>query len=123
MTAIHAFARRLLLACTFAVLAGWLPPLAAHYFLVARTTGGRVIDPVARFHLGNGARLERINAFADLSPKAVRSAAGLMVNYRYRLDEIERNHERFATQGEVVAAPAVRGLLRDRRPARKIPAQ
>jgi Malonyl-CoA decarboxylase (MCD). len=103
-------------------LAALLPPLAAHYFLVARTTSGRVIDPVARFHLGNGARLERINAFGDLSPKALRTAAGLMVNYRYRLDEIEKNHERFATQGEVVAAPAVRGLLRDRKPARKIPA-
>lgn len=103
-------------------LAALLPSLAAHYFLAARTPGGRVIDPVARFHLGNGARLERINAFGDLSPKAVRSAAGLMVNYQYRLDEIEKNHERFATQGEVVAAPAVRGLLRAPRPARKTPA-
>ena len=103
-------------------LAALLPPLAAHYFIVARTPGGRVVDPVARFHLGNGARLERINVFGDLSPKAMRSAAGLMVNYRYLLDEIEKNHERFATQGEVVAAPAVRGLLRDRRPVRKMPA-
>ena len=62
-----------------------LEPLAAYYFLKARTAKGRLIDFVARFHLGNGARLERINWLGDLSPKGLREFAGIMVNYLYRL--------------------------------------
>lgn len=84
---------------------------AAHYFLKARTPDGRVIDPVARFHLGNGARLERINPLGDRSMNGMRQAHGLMVNYLYRLEEIEANHEALVTRGEVVAAPAVQALL------------
>ncbi|MDX5360883.1 MAG: malonyl-CoA decarboxylase, partial [Alphaproteobacteria bacterium] len=84
-----------------------LQALAAHYFLVARSPTGKVIDPVARFHLGNGARLERINWRADLSEKGRRQSHGLMVNYLYDLKDIERNHEIFANKGEVVAAPAI----------------
>lgn len=80
---------------------------AAAYFLDAKDKRGRPVDPVARFHLGNGARLERLNPFGDLSAKGMKQAHGLMVNYLYRLDEIERNHEAFATQGDIVAAPAV----------------
>jgi len=89
-----------------------LEPLAAHYFLKARTGKGRVIDPVARFHLGNGARLERINWLGDLSPKGLRESAGIMVNYLYRLEDIEKNHEAFANDGEVVASSAVKKLLK-----------
>ncbi|MCS0504520.1 malonyl-CoA decarboxylase [Ancylobacter mangrovi] len=89
-----------------------LGPLAAYYFLAARTPNGKPVDPVARFHLGNGARLERINPMGDLSPKGVAQAAGLMVNYRYILSDIERNHEAFAGKGEVVASPAVRKLVK-----------
>ncbi len=88
-----------------------LLPLAAQYFLESRTASGKVIDPVARFHLGNGARLERIDLFGDLSPRALRQAHGLMVNYRYKLDDIEKNHELFAARNDVAAAPAVRRLL------------
>jgi malonyl-CoA decarboxylase len=84
---------------------------AAWYFLKARNRNGRVIDPVARFHLGNGARLERINFLADRSPRAMRQAHGLMVNYLYKLDNIETNHEAFAGRGEVVAAQPVRRLV------------
>ncbi|UDL94883.1 malonyl-CoA decarboxylase [Lichenihabitans sp. PAMC28606] len=91
-----------------------LLPLAAHYFLRARTPGGRVIDPVARFHLGNGARLERINPLGDVSRKGMATSHGLMVNYIYNRDEIEANHEIFANKNEVVAASAVRKLLRTR---------
>ncbi|HEX4891817.1 MAG TPA: malonyl-CoA decarboxylase [Hyphomicrobiaceae bacterium] len=86
--------------------------LAAHYFLVAKSADGRPVDPVARFHLGNGARLERINWLGDVSEKGLREAHGLMVNYRYDLKEIERNHEAYANEGEVAASRAVRGLLR-----------
>ena len=89
-----------------------LEPLAAHYFLKARTAKGRLIDSVARFHLGNGARLERIDWMGDLSPKGLRESAGIMVNYLYRLEDIEKNHEAYANDGEVVASSAVKKLLR-----------
>jgi malonyl-CoA decarboxylase len=95
-----------------AQLRGVLEPLAAHYFLKARTPKGRMIDSVARFHLGNGARLERINWLGDLSPKGLRESAGIMVNYLYRLDDIEKNHEAYANDGEVVTSSAVRKLLK-----------
>jgi malonyl-CoA decarboxylase len=90
-----------------------LEPLAAYYFLKARTPKGRLIDSVARFHLGNGARLERIDWLGDLSPKGLRESAGLMVNYLYRLDDIEKNHEAYANQGAVVASSAVKRLLKN----------
>jgi malonyl-CoA decarboxylase len=92
-----------------------LEPLAAYYFLKARTPKGRLIDSVARFHLGNGARLERINWLGDLSPKGLRESAGVMVNYLYRLDDIEKNHEAYANDGEVVASSAVKKLLKGER--------
>jgi malonyl-CoA decarboxylase len=97
---------------TTAQLRGVIEPLAAHYFLRARTPRGKLIDSVARFHLGNGARLERINWLGDLSPKGVRESAGVMVNYLYRLDDIEKNHEAYANDGEVVASSAVKKLLK-----------
>jgi malonyl-CoA decarboxylase len=90
-----------------------LEPLAAYYFLKARTPKGRLIDPVARFHLGNGARLERIDWLGDISPKGLRESAGIMVNYLYRLDDIEKNHEAYANDGEVVASSAVKRLLKN----------
>ena len=89
-----------------------LEPLAAYYFLKARTPKGRLIDPVARFHLGNGARLERIDWLGDLSPKGLHESAGIMVNYLYRLDDIEKNHEAYANQGTVAASSAVKKLLK-----------
>jgi len=85
---------------------------AAHYFLRARSRTGKPIDPVARFHLGNGARLERINWLGDPSPKGLQQAHGLMVNYLYDLQHIERNHEAFVEDGMVVASSAVHRLLR-----------
>ncbi|QKK16385.1 malonyl-CoA decarboxylase [Rhizobium indicum] len=88
-----------------------LLPLAARYFLTERTPEGRPIDPVARFHLGNGARLERLNFLGDRSTKAMQQAHGLMVNYLYKLDDIVANHEALAQRGEVIASPAVKSLL------------
>ena len=87
-----------------------LEPLAAYYFLKARRPDGRMIDPVARFHLGNGASLERIDWQGDLSPKGLAESYGLMVNYLYDLDEIERNHEAFVNRGQIAASSAVRKL-------------
>ena len=90
---------------------------AARYFLEARGADGRPLDPVARFHLGNGALLDRIDFLADRAPRALAQAYGLMVNYRYDLDAIEAHHEAFASRGEVAASPAVRKLLRRPRAA------
>jgi malonyl-CoA decarboxylase len=80
---------------------------AAYYFCRAKGPAGRPLDPVARFHLGNGARLERLNWPGDTSAKGLREAAGLMVNYLYDPRSIEANHEAFANHGAVVAADAV----------------
>lgn len=67
-------------------------------------------DPVARFHLDNGARLERLNAQANLSPKGLKQSAGLMVNYLYDLGRIEHCHQRFV-KGQVMHARAMTALL------------
>ncbi|WP_431050219.1 malonyl-CoA decarboxylase domain-containing protein [Roseateles sp. L2-2] len=82
--------------------------LAAVY-LIGQTPlpGG---DPVARFHLDNGARLERLNPGGDRSAKGLKQSHGMMVNYLYDLDRIEEHHEAF-TQGEIATARAVGGLL------------
>jgi malonyl-CoA decarboxylase len=84
---------------------------AAWYFLRGRNGRGLPIDAVARFHLGNGARLERLDWLADTSERALRQSCGLMVNYLYDLDYIERNHEAYAQQHAVVAASAVSRLV------------
>ena len=89
-----------------------LEPLAAHYFLKARTPKGRLIDSVERFHIGNGARLERIDWLGDLSPKGLRESAGIMVNYLYLLEDIEKNHEAYANHGEIAASSAVKRLIK-----------
>ncbi|MFN3296769.1 malonyl-CoA decarboxylase domain-containing protein, partial [Caldimonas sp.] len=67
-------------------------------------------DPVAKFHLGNGARLERLNWAGDLSRKGLKQSLGLMVNYLYDLRHIEDHHERFV-HGEVVASRALQRLI------------
>src|SRR6201989_1950892 len=92
-----------------------LEPLAAYYFLKARTSKGRLIDSVARFHLGNGARLERIDWLGDLSAKGMRESAGIMGNYFLRPGDIEGDHEAYANDGEVVASSAVKKLLKGER--------
>ncbi|WP_092516432.1 malonyl-CoA decarboxylase [Afipia sp. GAS231] len=84
----------------------------AFYFLKAKTPTGRPVDPVARFHLGNGARLERLNFLGDTSSNGQKQSHGLMVNYLYSIGEIEKNHEAFAESGQVVASAEVRRTLR-----------
>jgi malonyl-CoA decarboxylase len=93
-------------------LAGALMPLAARYLVQEKRPNGQPIDSVARFHLGNGARIERINWLADTSPRGLSQSAGIMVNYLYQPKDIERHHEDYAERGVVAAAPAVRKLLR-----------
>ncbi len=89
-----------------------LSEIAARYLLHAKGRGGAPVDPVARFHLGNGARLERINPGGDDGPSGLAGSWGVLVNYLYDLGSIERNHEAFASAGEVAASPAVRRLLK-----------
>jgi malonyl-CoA decarboxylase len=68
-------------------------------------------DPVARFHLGNGARIEQVNWMADLSKKGVRESHGLMVNYLYDLGSVEKNHEAFANQKPITTSKPVAALI------------
>jgi malonyl-CoA decarboxylase len=91
---------------------------AAWYFMRGRNSRGLPLDAVARFHLGNGARLERLDWPADTSERALAQSYGLMVNYLYDLDYIEQNHEAYAQQRAIVAASAVTRLVRS--PAREV---
>ncbi len=79
-------------------------------FYLACHSPARSGDPVARFHLDNGARLERLNGLGDLSVKGAKQSFGLMVNYLYDLQKIEAHHEKFV-QGEVAHSRAVSNLL------------
>jgi len=84
--------------------------LCAHYLLNEKKKQV-ALDPVAHFHLTNGARLERINWLGDTSPKGMKQAAALMVNYYYDLDDIDDNHEDYVTEGKIAASRTVRALL------------
>ena len=87
-----------------------LKALAARYLVTARSPKGMVLDSVARFHLGNGARLEAIHTGADTSANGLRQSHGVMVNYIYDIAEIEENHFALAELGIVAASKAVRVL-------------
>lgn len=89
-----------------------LTRLTARYFLNAKS-GERPYDPVSRFHLGNGARIERINYLADTSPNGLKQSFGLMVNYLYDPDAIEANVEAFSRNGVVATSGTVRRAARD----------
>ncbi len=92
-------------------LSTWLAGAAAEYLVQARDDAGRPLDPVARFHLGNGARLEQINVNADHSERGQQQSFGMMVNYLYDLNTIEDNHEAYANRGSVVCSRPVQRLL------------
>ncbi|MBV1916991.1 MAG: malonyl-CoA decarboxylase [Sphingomonadaceae bacterium] len=87
-----------------------LRPLAAKYLTEAKHRSGLPLDAVARFHLGNGARLEAIHANADLSPNGQNQSYGVMVNYVYDLREIEANHFAFNELEAVAVSKAVQSL-------------
>lgn len=86
--------------------------LCAHYLTRVQRNDDRPTDPVARFHLRNGARLERINWAADGSPRGIAQSGGIMVNYLYELDEVERNHETYINEGKIAASRRVEALAR-----------
>jgi len=87
-----------------------LTRLAARY-LTSTDEKGRALDRVARFHLRNGAIVEQLNWLADTSANGLRQSYAMMVNYRYKLADVDANHEAYAA-GRVVASREVRALAR-----------
>jgi malonyl-CoA decarboxylase len=87
-------------------------------YLISTGAGVGAQDPVARFHLANGARLERLNWMGDTSPTGLRRSYGLTVNYVYRLTDLERNHEAYANQFRVATSRAFRQLAKPARSKR-----
>jgi malonyl-CoA decarboxylase len=83
----------------------------AHYLLHAKRDN-EPADSVARFHLANGAHLERLNWMADTSPAGLHRSFGLMANYVYRPDDLERNHEAYAREYRVIASRTIERLAR-----------
>ncbi len=86
--------------------------LAAVFLARAKRPGGMARDQVAHFHLSNGARIERLNWLGDVSSRGIAQSCGLMVNYLYRPDEIEANHEAYRGERKVAMAGAIRALVR-----------
>jgi malonyl-CoA decarboxylase len=89
-----------------------LTRLAARYLTAEKNERGRAVDPVAQFHLSNGARVERLNWLADISRKGLGQSFGLMVNYLYKPDEIEANHEAYIGSGRVARSSEIRALAK-----------
>lgn len=86
--------------------------LCARYLMEEKRGDGRARDPVAHFHLSNGANIERLNWLGDTSPNGLGQSAGIMVNYLYNLSKIEDNHETYRARGKVSASSAMRALLK-----------
>ncbi len=86
--------------------------LAAHYLTAAKRHGTLPYDPVARFHLNNGAMVHDVHALADLSPNGLAQSCGVMVNYLYDQTRIEANHEAFADRGVIATSRNVAALAR-----------
>ena len=89
-----------------------LTRLAARYLLAAKRPDGRALDSVAHFHLTNGARVEQLDWLADTSAKGLAQSCGVMVNYLYRMAEIEANHEQYTGEGKIAAASAIKSLAK-----------
>ena len=91
---------------------GMLKQITAHYLVEAKGKNRRPIDPVAKFHLGNGATIHQINIDADLSEKGLLQSKGVMVNYLYDLSKISQNVELFSKEGDISASTAIKALSR-----------
>lgn len=93
--------------------------LCARYLAIEKQKGHggktitpRTLDSVAHFHLSNGARMERLNWLADCSEKGIRQSAGIMINYLYKISEIDRNHEAYKAHGKVTLSSQIRNLIK-----------
>ncbi|MEO7728814.1 MAG: malonyl-CoA decarboxylase family protein, partial [Burkholderiales bacterium] len=83
------------------------------YYLISQKRHNEPLDAVARFHLGNGARMEKLNWLADTAEAGMQRSAGIMVNYVYRLADVEKNHEAFVREHEITASHELKKLARD----------
>lgn len=90
-----------------------LEKVAAQYFLQEKDERGKPLDPVARFHLKNGAILERINVLGNPSAKGMKDSLGIMVNYVYDLSKVEHNHENYVRSDKVICSSQVKKLLKN----------
>lgn len=88
--------------------------LCAYYLVKARDGAGRPLDPVARFHITNGARVEGLNFLGNTAPNGLKESYGLMVNYLYEKDKLERYHEQFFQDGTVAASASLRRYAANR---------
>lgn len=82
-------------------------------YLTQEKRKGKALDPVAHFHLSNGARMEQLNWLADTSPKGIKQSAGMMVNYYYHLPDIDDNHEDYVTDGKISQSKSVQQWLKN----------
>jgi malonyl-CoA decarboxylase len=94
-------------------LRGPLLRLAARYLIKEKGLNKRALDPVAHFHLSNGASMESLNWNGDSSPRGIRNSAGIMINYLYDLGRIEDNHEDYTSTGKINASSGMRSLLKN----------
>jgi len=86
--------------------------LCAHYLLKVKNSSGGAYDPVAHFHLSNGASIKQLNWMADTSEKGISQSAGMMVNYLYELSKIDNNHESYMVNKVVSCAKQVLSVLK-----------
>lgn len=93
------------------VLKNPLMRLCSHYLIYIKRKG-RAFDPVANFHLSNGAKIQHLNWLGDTSEKGIKQSTGIMVNYHYRLNKIAENHEQYMIDGEVYASKEVSSYLK-----------
>lgn len=84
--------------------------LASYYLVHTKREDGLPLDPVARFHLGNGAELHAAHGAADMSDNGKRQSLGVMVNYLYRLPRVEANHQAFAEEANVAKSSSISSL-------------
>ena len=89
-----------------------LEKLAAYFLLSGKTQSGKPLDPVARFHLGNGAQIHEVHGAADVSEKGMAQSGGVMVNYLYDLSKISKNLQLFASKNEIAASSSVKSKAR-----------
>ena len=92
---------------------GPLMGLAARYLINEKGLNKRALEPVAHFHLSNGASMESLNWKADSSPRGLGNSAGIMINYLYDLTRIEDNHEAYTSTGKINASSRMRSFLKN----------
>ena len=94
--------------------------ITAQYLLEEKDKDNIVFDPVARFHLNNGAYIHAIHAKADTSARGLKQSFGTMVNYVYDLRAVSLNHEKFAIKGQIFSSKAVKALAKSKRKKEKV---